>query len=134
MEISLYCAQKSLVWGRPILKPSCNILFQLFDSCMHFQFPKQNSIHLEYVQSAMIIFESILTILNWTLFFETAGTVVNIGLSLKPSHHKQIWLVQICEHSVGFRFYLGYQKLPWSLTQVWPHFKSLHYFRKRIGK
>jgi len=38
----------------------------------------------------MIIFEYILATLNRASFLEAAGEVVQIGLSLKPNHHKQI--------------------------------------------
>ena len=43
-------------------------------------------------QSKMIIFESILTTLKLAPFFEAAGAVAEIVLSLKPYHHtlKQI--------------------------------------------
>jgi hypothetical protein len=38
----------------------------------------------------MIIFESTLTTFEATLFFEAAGAVSKIGLSLKSKHHWQI--------------------------------------------
>jgi len=38
----------------------------------------------------MIIFESLLTTFEVSFIFEAAGTVVKVGLSLKPDHSNQI--------------------------------------------
>ena len=45
----------------------------------------------------MIIFELILTTFEAVSFFEAAGTVAKIGSSLKPDHHRQIQIAQICK-------------------------------------
>jgi hypothetical protein len=44
---------------------------------------------LDY-QGEMIIFESNLTTFKSIVVFEAAGTLVKIGLSLKPNHDKEI--------------------------------------------
>jgi len=45
----------------------------------------------------MNIFGSILTAFKLALFLEAGVTVLKIGMSLKPNHHREIYLAQIPE-------------------------------------
>ncbi len=53
----------------------------------------------------MNIFESILTTFKPSIVLEAAGAVVQIGLSLKPNHHKQISLPKSVKRSLFFPYF-----------------------------
>ncbi len=48
----------------------------------------------------MLIFELILTLLNWRSFLESAGVVLKIGWNLKPNHHWKFSLPRSVKCSV----------------------------------
>jgi len=51
------------------------------------------------------------------LFFEATGAVVKIGLSLKPNHHKEIWLAQICE-TFCTKLFLIHYRYQWLIGSI----------------
>ena len=58
----------------------------------------------------MIIFELILTTFEASIIFKAAGAVAKISSSLKPNHHMQFWLAQICETICSCAIVIDYDR------------------------
>ncbi len=77
---------------------------------IHFS-PNSYSVSWIYIKEAWWFFSSqIWPFLNRASFLEAARVIVKIGFRLKPNHHKEIQVAQICETLCIYRF--GQAKFP----------------------